>query len=773
MNMTRRMKGMRILIPLLCTLCAGCDSEDESLMSTREIGFSTTVASSEAEPGTRAEATTDNLAEIGVFAYFSGIDDFNNGSSTPNYLYNQSVKKAGGVWTYSPVRYWPAETDKVSFFAYAPHTAAVAGNTGDKIRIAKPTAFNVPGRPVISYSVPKGELDLLLSAGVMNCTGSHGTVQFTMKHAMTKAVFKVKMEDGTSKRVTGISVECASSADFRINDANTAVTAENINTSKSTCTAAVDITVDGTAKTVKEFFLIPSHPNDTKVTLTYTDGSNAKTIEATLPDAGGNDWLSGKAVGYTLNIRNNRITDIAVDPDMTWNTLLKPAPNDSYYKYIIATAEDLANFRDLTNSSTNPSSIRALQVADIDMQDLSTSRTHSEDATNWTPIGHGTRYFEGVYNGNGHTISNLKLQYGGYTTKAGIGLFGGTKDAVLVGIHLRDVEIATQAPSDGTGTLVGYMLDNSRVYSCSATGKIKTIKLGSFSSSTPYGTGGLIGYAEALSEKSIVAFCHAKVDMGEDGIFAPDEDRCSVGGLIGYAYGSNVVSCYSLGDITIGDIPPQKEYEIYAGGLIGLTTECNIVGSYSTGNMTISLSNTGTTPGSGVINTLFAGGFIGNINTGSYQSCYSYTTLALTYPNIESQPNAGQIYIGGFIGYWSEGGSIYRCYGDGTTRPNANDFASKIRSGEFIGEGRIDFGCYSASTLNGQTVQEIVCPDIAVESTVQFPLIKYDFSTNSYWTDYRFYDAIWRSDIFWKQTPDGQGHPQINYDYIEDPSILH
>ena len=165
------MKGAYILIPLLCTLCAGCDSKDESLMSTREIGFSTTVASSEAEPGTRAEATTDNLTEMGVFAYFTGTGNFSNGSSTPNHLYNQSVKKTGGVWTYSPVRYWPANAnEKVSFFAYAPHTAAVSGNANDKIRIAKPTAFNAPGRPVISYSAPKGELDLLLSTGVTDCT---------------------------------------------------------------------------------------------------------------------------------------------------------------------------------------------------------------------------------------------------------------------------------------------------------------------------------------------------------------------------------------------------------------------------------------------------------------------------------------------------------------------------------------------------------------------------------------------------------------------------
>ena len=112
------MKGAYILIPLLCALCAGCDSKDESLMSTREIGFSTTVASSEAEPGTRAEATTDNLTEMGVFAYFTGTGNFSNGSSTPNHLYNQSVKKTGGVWTYSPIRYWPANAkEKVSLRA--------------------------------------------------------------------------------------------------------------------------------------------------------------------------------------------------------------------------------------------------------------------------------------------------------------------------------------------------------------------------------------------------------------------------------------------------------------------------------------------------------------------------------------------------------------------------------------------------------------------------------------------------------------------------------
>lgn len=759
------MKGAYILIPLLCTLCTGCDSEDESLMSTREIGFSTTVASSEAEPGTRAEATTDNLTEMGVFAYFTSTGNFSNGSSTPNHLYNQSVKKAGGIWTYSPIRYWPANAnEKVSFFAYAPHTAAVSGNANDKIRIAKPTAFNAPGRPVISYSAPKGELDLLLSTGVTDCTNTHDPVQFTMKHAMTKVVFKVQLNDGDSKTITGISTECASSADFSINDANTAVTAENIGTSKSTCTATVSITADGTVKTVKEFFLIPSHPNDTKVTLTYTDSDGSHTIEGALPNVTPNDWLSGKAIGYTLKIQDNRITAITTNTDMAWETQQTPSPTHAFYNYIIATAEDLANFRDDVNNGNR--NARALQIADIDMQDLATSPTHGEDATNWTPIGHGTRYFQGSYNGNGHTISNLKLQWHAkYTQEAGMGLFGGILNANLIGIHLRNTEIALQAPSSGTGTLVGYMRENSKVISCSATGKIKTVILGEISGGMPYSTGGLIGYANCNAGLSWVVLCNAKVDIGENGSVIPNTGLCSVGGLIGYAYNVDVASCYASGNIEIKDIPTKNMYIIYVGGFCGSSTEGCIVGSYSLGDIAVSLPNRGS-----VDDIIYAGGFLGNINSGSLLSCYSYATLALAYPNIASQSQTGQICFGGFIGYWTENGTMFFCYGDGTSIPSSHDFSSRIFSEEFIGYGKIDEYCFSSSTLMGQTVQDIVAPGSPIESIVDYPFIKYDFSINSYWTDYRFYSKKWDSEYFWKPTPDEQGHPRISYE-IEDPTL--
>lgn len=370
----RRIKGTYILIPLFCTLlCIGCDNEDTTLMPTQPIGFSTSVddsntrADSDTDAATRAEATTANLTEIGVLAYFTGTSDFTTTGFAPNLLYNQSVKKENGTWTYSPVKYWPANpNDKVSFFAYAPHNATTAGTTTDKILVS-PTSATATNVLSIGYSYPSGELDLLLSLVEQNCTNNHGPVRFTMKHALTKVIFKVKVEGGASKTITGVSTECTEIMKFRPN--NTEIIAQKIPIdTRTTCKATnLNITAGNTATTVKEFFLPPEHKTDTKVSLTYLDGSTTTTIEATLPNA--DDWVPGKAIGYTLTLRENQTLDIAVDADMAWEKQEKPEPIDGMYTHIIKTAEDLAKFRDDVNFN-NKRRAKAIQMADIDMQEL-------------------------------------------------------------------------------------------------------------------------------------------------------------------------------------------------------------------------------------------------------------------------------------------------------------------------------------------------------------------------------------------------------------------
>jgi hypothetical protein len=91
--------------------------------------------------------TTDKLKTtgkgFGVFAYHHDNSTYAAGAIKPNFMYNEHVSWSGG-WTYSPLKYWPNETDvdsqdpaaaatsnrvdRLSFFAYAPYVATGSGN---------------------------------------------------------------------------------------------------------------------------------------------------------------------------------------------------------------------------------------------------------------------------------------------------------------------------------------------------------------------------------------------------------------------------------------------------------------------------------------------------------------------------------------------------------------------------------------------------------------------------------------------------------------------
>ena len=71
----------------------------------------------------------------------------------------------------------------------------------------------------------------------------------------------------------------------------------------------------------------------------------------------------------------------------------------SYDPYLIQSAKDLAFFRDRVNAGDeNYISANYTLTTDIDLNDIS-----------WTPIGNATYRFSGKFNGNHHTISNIKL----------------------------------------------------------------------------------------------------------------------------------------------------------------------------------------------------------------------------------------------------------------------------------------------------------------------------------------------------------------------------
>ena len=208
--------------------------------------------------------------------------------------------------------------------------------------------------------------------------------------------------------------------------------------------------------------------------------------------------------------------------------------------YQISTAEGLKWFRDKVNSAKTKeeTKICAVLTEDIDLNNEP-----------WTPIGIGedTRKedlpYSGTFDGNGHTISGLNVNYG---DKNG-GLFCYVKSATIK--NLTVAGSVTYSSGDGIayGGIVGYA-DSSTIENCTnrctVTGR--------------WYAGGIVGW----SANTTITGCANFGNISISGI------NC-VGGICGYlsSYASDETStnfstirdCYNVGSIS----------GIYAGGIAG------------------------------------------------------------------------------------------------------------------------------------------------------------------------------------------------------------
>ena len=128
--------------------CSDSDSDDplqpapgQTTKAEREMGFSCRFA----EPTTRAagdgEYTTAMLqaSGFGVYCWYTGSTHFDPAFTAPNthikdflgtngqlLMNNQKVTYSGGVWSYTPKKYWPINQEELlTLRAYAPYTSYV------------------------------------------------------------------------------------------------------------------------------------------------------------------------------------------------------------------------------------------------------------------------------------------------------------------------------------------------------------------------------------------------------------------------------------------------------------------------------------------------------------------------------------------------------------------------------------------------------------------------------------------------------------------------
>lgn len=175
-----------------------------------------------------------------------------------------------------------------------------------------------------------------------------------------------------------------------------------------------------------------------------------------------------------------------------------------------------------------------------------------DSGAGWTPI--GTNYtdyrFEGTFNGQNNTISNLFINRP-HTECVGLFGFVAEENAVLQNINLHNVDITGQSD---VGGLAGRIDIYSSVQNCHVSGTLN---------STGNHSGGLVGYnlAAQISNSSSSATVNGHIWVGGlvglvfDGTVMESfssgnvSGNNHVGGFAGYS-NNLIINCYSIGDVS-------------------------------------------------------------------------------------------------------------------------------------------------------------------------------------------------------------------------------
>lgn len=629
---------------LMLTSCSREELGDNDADSRTPVAFTAVVQSTALPPHTNtggsSPATRTALDSDGNTAWTQGdavsIFMLTPGGTLPddlvpgraNVLHNVNPENGALIPADGTPMYYPRNT-AVDIIAW--HTSSTPDdnyilnlNTGDQTAVEKQLA-----------------LDILYSDNAKSISSGDNPVVLVFHHLMSKVKFDITLGLGlangilTDVRLEGVIVE--GSFDMRDGSINKLVSpAGSVRALKS------GVAADGTDASYTAL-LIPQDANSTPRTIVVT--VNGKEYTGTLPAT--DAYAANTMYTYPVTVCETGVEVGIPTTDVPWTEGELPTVtfNGKIYR-IIRNADDLKRFADDVNSGQRD--LNAIQTADIDLNGID----------NWKPIGMQSYTdkwpFTGIYNGNGFTISNLKIS--DMQNGSAAGLFGVTDgDALLTGIHLRKVEIKSDKAIN-VGTLVGWNGGASTVSLCSAQGIINTSEFDS-------NVGGLAGANEGT-----ITRCRTGVEIIVDRIILfGHQHSASAGGITGTNSGGLLFACHAIGSVTM-EVNTSEGNSIYAGGIAGHNSN----DSGSTIYCCIAEGDVSVTSETADIN-IYAGGLVGYHNyNGVLNSCYASGTATASTKGI----TIGR--IGAIVGFM-EGGNVDCCYGTGAVGKGTSNCGDAAR----------------------------------------------------------------------------------------------
>lgn len=449
-----------------------------------------------------------------------------------------------------------------------------------------------------------------------------------------------------------------------------------------------------------------------------------------------NDVFSATFKGKTED-PNRPGTRIAKVGD--YRVFSNPKPADSFAggqgtinnPYQIATAEQLDAVR--YNLTSN-----FVLVNDIDLSEYE----------NWVPIGgmldvKASDGFQGAFDGKGHTIKNLKMEYEiegdeeGNRYKWHFGLFSNTQSSPgIKNINLEDVNISIKSIDSSSKDInIGSIAtESSIVTNCKTSGIIRVSGI-----ATNLSMGGIVvrtnritdctnrihmiaatdktnmnigGIACIVVQDTLISNCD---NFGNISGFSTSDDDVNCGGIVAYNNGTNITNCKNS-----GSIEASNYNAVWVGGIIAKGYWCEISNCSNTGNLSgRTYSVTGTNAGSRV------GGIIADLeghrdSKANLSKCVNFGNLT----SISTHPNKNLLYpswCGGIVGDMGPYLRIENCY-NASTELNAISRNSEQEGKPYIGRicgyllNEIDEilsnnYSFNTTTLNGSIPTEDIGPD--------------------------------------------------------------
>ena len=275
-------------------------------------------------------------------------------------------------------------------------------------------------------------------------------------------------------------------------------------------------------------------------------------------------------------------------------TTSRPVQGDgsSSNPFQISNGKELAWFREWVNgtytvsgseSATTHLNACAKLTADIDLKDFCYAADASQnlEELSWVPIGNNKKQYEGTFDGNGKTITNLYIN----ASQIFMGLFGYTNQSTIKNLTFENANVTNT--QEFTGILVGYTgygntLQNIKI------SETCQIKGGDY-------TGGIAGILDGNAYNCVN--------------YATVQGKEKVGGLFGsyQKTGNSITACANYGNVTATS---QR-----VGGLVG---------DFSGGTIQ-DCANYGNVKGANSV-----AGMAGFVDKGKIQNVFSYGCISAT-----------------------------------------------------------------------------------------------------------------------------------------------